>query len=353
MTTIQTKRTHKKAKASLLGKGLWAIGLLMLMSLTATPLSAQSLLRRADSILSQRYYNSRIDTLFIVRPQTKWTLRTRLNFSGARIETEGIENGQKISTVMVAQKKTTISVGATYLGVSLYLALNPAKLFGKYHDYELNINSYGRKFGFDVIYHDAKNFTGHYDQEGMERIDLPKGILKVRTLNLNAYYAFNHRRFAYPAAFTQSYIQRRSAGSFLVAASAMWQHAAIDESQAEGIPEDQRLDGRMVLRMMNVGIGGGYGYNIVPGKGWLIHLSALPTFIVYSNASLKMNDERAELRYHFPEFIVTTRSALVYQWKNKFLGLSMVYNYTNVGHRKTLSVENSKWRLRAFFGFRL
>ena len=51
----------------------------------------------------------------------------------------------------------------------------------------------------------------------MERIDLPEGILQVKTLNVNAFYVFNYRRFSYPAAFSQSYIQRRSAGSFLLA----------------------------------------------------------------------------------------------------------------------------------------
>lgn len=132
---------------------------------------------------------------------------------------------------MEAERKTTLSIGVSYLGLSLSAAINPAKLMGKYHDFELNFNSYGRCFGFDIIYHDAKNFTGWHDHEGMERIELPDGMLSVKTLNVNAYYAFNSRRFSYPAAFSQSYIQRRSAGGFLLAASAMGQHATLDWDQ--------------------------------------------------------------------------------------------------------------------------
>ena len=136
--------------------------------------------------------------------------------------------------------------------------------------------------------------SGRHDHEGMERIELPDGMLKVKTLNLNAFYVFNSHRFSYPAAFSQSYIQRLSAGSFLLAASGMGQHATLDWDQ------------EMKLKMTNIGLGAGYGYNYVPGQGWLLHISGLPTFIVYSNTS-----------------------------------------------KDNLTVQNNKWRIRTFFGLRL
>ena len=265
----------------------------------------------------------------------------RLNVSGATIETEGIDAGQHYQSEMEANSKATLSLGVGYQGFTLSLALNPAKLMGKYNDYELNFNCYRRSFGFDVIYHDAKNFTGWYDQEGMERVELPDGMLQVQTLNLNAYYAFNSHRFSYPAAFSQSYIQRRSAGSFLLAASGMGQRANLDWEQG------------IELKMTNIGIGAGYGYNYVPGRGWLLHISALPTFIVYSNTSMTFGDDRLDLNYHFPEVIITGRGAVVHQWGNKFLGLTMVYNYTNIGDKDDFSIYNTKWRIRTFFGLRI
>ena len=39
------------------------------------------------------------------------------------------------------------------------------------------------------------------------------GGLTSTIKGFNLYYIFNHRRFSYPAAFSQSTIQRRSAGS--------------------------------------------------------------------------------------------------------------------------------------------
>ena len=313
----------------------------LLAALAFHQASAQSLLHRVDSMLSVRYRKGNIDTAFITRPATKWTVTARLNVSGAKIEAKGIDNGLHFNSEMKAAYKSTLSLGVSYLGFSLSAALNPAKLMGKYRDYELNFNSYGRRFGFDVIYQDAHNFTGWHDHEGMERIELTDGLLKVKTLNVNAFYVFNSRRFSYPAAFSQSYIQRHSAGSFLLAASGQGQHATLDWEQ------------EMQLKMTNLALGAGYGYNYVPGQGWLLHISALPTFIVYSNTSMIFGDTRVPLHYHFPETIITGRGSVVRQWTNKFAGLSMVYNFTNIGHEESLAIHNTKWRVRTFFGLRI
>ena len=310
-------------------------------SLLWLPMSAQGLLHRIDSILTQRYCKGDVDTAFIMRPATKWTIMARMNVSGAKIEAEGIDNGQHFKSEMEANRKATLSVGVSYLGLSLSASLNPAKLMGKYRDFELNFNSYGRRFGFDVIYQDAKNFSGWHDHEGMERIELSDGLLSVKTLNLNAFYVFNSRRFSYPAAFSQSYIQRHSAGSFLLAASGMGQRATLDWDQ------------EMRLKMTNIALGAGYGYNYVLSQGWLLHLSALPAFIVYSNTSMTFGDTSVPLHYHFPEVIITGRGAVIRQWGNKFLGLSMIFNFTNNGHEESLALHNIKWRIRTFFGIRL
>ena len=322
---------------------LLIVALLVLTSeATAQTLTQSERRERMDSALTSRYNrNKGIDTAYIMRPQTKWTVVGRINVSGAKIETEGIDNGLHFNSEMKADYKSTLSVAVSYLGLSLSASLNPAKLMGKYRDYELNFNSYGKRFGFDVIYQNAKNFTGWHDHDGMERINLPADMLKVKTLNVNAFYVFNSSRFSYPAAFSQSYIQRRSAGSFLLAASGQGQHATLDWEQ------------EMQLKVTNIGIGAGYGYNYVPRQGWLLHISALPTFIVYSKTSMTFGDNRVPLHYHFPEAIITGRGAAVYQWRNKFAGLSMVFNFTNIGDEESLAVHNIKWRVRTFFGLRL
>ncbi len=313
----------------------------LLAALVFHQASAQSLLHRVDSMLTVNYHKGDIDTSYIMRPTRKWTIMARLNVSGAKIEAKGIDNGLHFDSEMKADYKSTLSLGVSYLGFSLSAALNPAKLMGKYRDYELNFNSYGRRFGFDVIYQDAHNFVGWHDHEGMERIELPDGLLKVKTLNVNAFYVFNSHRFSYPAAFSQSYIQRQSAGSFLLGVSGQRQRATLNWEQ------------EMQLKMTSLALGAGYGYNYVPSQDWLLHISALPAFIVYSNTSMIFGDSRVPLHYHFPEVIITGRGAVIRYWDNIFLGASMVFNFTNTGHEENLALHNTKWRFRAFFGLRI
>jgi len=65
------------------------------------------------------------------------------------------------------------------------------------------------------------------------------------------------------------------------------------------------------------------------------------------------DDNRIPLHYHFPEVIITGRGAVMHQWSNKFLGLSMVFNFTNIGNKDNLAVHNTKWHIRTSFGLRL
>ena len=319
--------------------------LMAVAALTAmSQLNAQGLWRvvkRADSLLTARYRRGNVDTAYVVRPATNWTLTARLNMYATLLEMEGKQDGTPFTSKMQADYKTTFSVGVNYLGVAVSLSLNPAKLLGKYKDFEVNLSSYGRRWGFDVGYQDARNFTGWYQDEGEPRIELPPEVLTMKALNANAYYVLNHRRFSYPAAFSQSYIQRRSAGSFLLGVSGLHMQA-----ETSGTLES-------LLKMTNIGLGAGYGYNWVPWRNWLFHLSVLPTLTVFSHTSLTVSDDRIPLDYHFPEVIVTSRAAIVRQFGNMFAGTRIVYNFTNIGDRDKLSLYHNKWHARLFVGLRL
>jgi len=110
--------------------------------------SMQRLIYKTDSLLTQKYERTNFDTNYIRRPKTKLTLTGRLNFSGQRIRTNGVTSeGMHFSSRADADYKATVSIGANYAGIGLNLSLNPGKLAGKYHDYELHFSKYGnRKF---------------------------------------------------------------------------------------------------------------------------------------------------------------------------------------------------------------
>lgn len=302
------------------------------------------LLHAGNAILAERYQRINYDTAYIMRPPGRWTIKLRGNLSGAWIRTTGRNGEDQYHTEVESDFRGTLSMAVAYRGLGAAVALNPMKLVGKSQDYELNVNSYSNRFGFDIVFLSSKTYHGKASMND-EVTPIEKGAIRQQALNVNLYYAFNSKRFSFPAAFSQSYLQRRSAGSFMVGASFDGQITDIDANETAN---QQPIN----LKLMEIGIGAGYGYNLVAGKRWLFHLSLLPTFDFYIHSRLKENGERINLHYRFPSLITTGRGAAVYSWRNQFAVAALIYNYSVVGDRDQLQVRRSKWRVRFTYGFR-
>lgn len=302
------------------------------------------LLHAGNAILAERYQRINYDTAYIMRPPGRWTIKLRGNLSGAWIRTTGRNGEDQYHTEVESDFRGTLSMAVAYRGLGAAVALNPMKLAGKSQDYELNVNSYSNRFGFDIVFLSSKTYHGKASMND-EVTPIEKGAIRQQALNVNLYYAFNSKRFSFPAAFSQSYLQLRSAGSFMVGASFDGQITDIDANETAN---QQPIN----LKLMEIGIGAGYGYNLVAGKRWLFHLSLLPTFDFYIHSRLKENGERINLHYRFPSLITTGRGAAVYSWRNQFAVAALIYNYSVVGDRDQLQVRRSKWRVRFTYGFR-
>lgn len=304
---------------------------------------------RGDSLLAANYHKVKYDTAYIGRPDARWTIKYRGNLSGADMRTTSVTDGVENRSRVTADCRGTLSMAVAYRGLGLGVAVNPAKFAGKCKDFEYNLNSYSNRYGFDVVFLSSKTYHG-YKAADAERIDIHKGQISQNALNLNFYYAFNYRRFSFPAAFSQSYIQKRSAGSWMIGASFDGSKTKLND---------------MTIRLNEFAVGAGYAYNLVIARHWLCHLSALPTMTIYShdytktkttadegNGQTATNTIRHDMKYHFPSAIITGRAAAVYSWRNKFAGATAVYNYSVAGDEDHLKVRRNKWRVRMFFGFR-
>ena len=104
--------------------------------------------------------------------------------------------------------------------------------------------------------------------------------------------------------------------------------------------------------MNTFAIGGGYGYNLVAGK-WLFHASAQPSLIVFNDIDIKENGVSRDGKTYFPELITNTRVAIIYNFSRKyFVGSTFLFNTTLLGDNDDYT-RQTKWRARAFFGWRL
>ena len=303
---------------------------------------------RLDSALAARYYHTPYDTNFVIRPEGKLTLKLRLNQTGNDFHAKGTVNGFYSEADLKTSHKTTMSIGASYRGISAAVAINPAKMKGLYKDYEFNLNYYSSRLSLDFSYQRSETLAGDFTGDrGDLRLESGEALLKV--LNIAGYYTFNHRRFSYPAAFTQSYIQRRSAGSLLAGIS--YQGGSIKTTDDLKARNPNAPDVRIYIG--HVGIGGGYGYNWVPSRKWLLHLSVLPTVVVYNRNNMTVNGERKESQHMRLNMLFNERAAVVYNFSPRyFASLTAVVN-NSVFKDDNVTVNQNKWRARASFGMRL
>ncbi len=158
------------------------------------------------------------------------------------------------------------------------------------HKQDLNLSLYSNQIGVDIFYRK----TG--DDYKIRSIDLGDGIdtsclkdlpfdgISASIKGFNLYYIFNHRKFSYPAAYSQSTVQRRSAGSFLAgigytrhSLDVDWQKLSqIVERHTghglfDGVDPQQHLLSR--VKYSDYSISGGYAYNWVFAHNWLLDAS--------------------------------------------------------------------------------
>ena len=303
---------------------------------------------QVDSVLTARYYKTSYDTNYVVRPEGSLTLKLRVNQSGDDFHVKGDKDGVSSKADLNTSFKTTVSIGASYRGISASLSLNPAKMRGDYKDYEFNLAYYSSSLSLDASYHRSTTLAG--DTERGDAVGhLEAGDVKLKMVNLTGYYVFNHRRFSYPAAFTQSYIQRRSAGSWLAGISYQGGSIKTTDEFKERTPNASDVNIHIGL----LGLGGGYAYNWVLGKKWLIHFTVLPTIVIYNHNYMIVNDVRRNAQhFRLGMMIFNERAAVIYNFSPRYFA-GATLTMSNSFFNNDVTVNQNKWRARAFVGIRL
>ena len=220
---------------------------------------------------------------------------------------------------------------------------------------EMSLNIYSSKFGIDLYYRKTGSDFKLRSHEGFYLNNQFKDIhfdgLESSIKGLNAYWIFNHKKFSYPAAYSQSTNQRKSAGSFMAGFSYSQHKISFDH---EKLPEsmDNQLNPNLrfsKIKYSDYSLGFGYGYNWVFAKNWVSNLSLLPG-IGYKKSKIDDNDFKDEHWIKDINFNLITRAAIVYNDSKYFVGASFVmhtYDY----RKPNLSVTNSFGTLRIYAGF--
>jgi len=184
-----------------------------------------------------------------------------------------------------------------YRGTGFSISKSLTKNAGRYYSFSTTGAKYGfnfrlRRFNTEdatVTSNDRNLDTGVETQNTTEyKMDAP---VWIRSVYLNGYYVFNGRRYSQAAAYNQSVIQRRSAGSFL--AGATWYQSSFDYADIKNLLFMIIGHGTTRVKVHQANLGFGYGYNWVPLRGLVVNAMAMPTVSVYN----RVKAYRYEMNY--------------------------------------------------------
>jgi hypothetical protein len=186
-----------------------------------------------------------------------------------------------------------------YRGTGFSYSKSLTKNAGRYY----SLSSTGAKYGFNFRLRrfntsDAELSSTDYENgqpTGVPYdtvVSMPSPVW-IRSVYINGYYVFNGRRYSQAAAYNQSVIQRRSAGSFLLGAT--WYQSSFDYSDIRNFPFMLFGHGIYRAKVHQANIGVGYGYNWVPLRGFVVNVMAMPTVSVYNRVKAYKYDFNYDL----------------------------------------------------------
>lgn len=231
---------------------------------------------------------------------------------------------------------------------------------------------------------DMDDATGAREYRFFDKWHLTSPI-KIKTLVFDGFYIFNYKHFSYGAAYNQKTIQKRSAGSFIAGAMAYYADLRFNNSSNGELITYMGGIGR--IRQWQGSVGGGYAYNFVPGKGWLISATVMPmvTFMnrmkmdQYSSdfvelAAQDMREHTIDEYYNSEDIVCTlkhegavtrnnrltmnftARMSVTYNWSRYFANVNGQFNNFQYRHKSTKNSMHghlNDWYVNASVGVRL
>jgi hypothetical protein len=229
-----------------------------------------------------------VDRRYIEAPEKPWQLivRGNVNQTIVSMNTKGVIEGMEYDAKPSLRTEPAQYVGlwAGYRGYGLGYTVNVGGDKGNY----FTIGATGGSFGINVRIHSFDNSSPNLNLDSDILSDMNKDEwrevklidpIHVNTLIADGYYMFNGKKFSYAAAYDQSVIQKRSAGSLM--AGAMFNYTHINYAADSNADLIYLMKGIGRVKLWQGSVGVGYAYNWVPARGLLVNVLGMPmlTFV--------------------------------------------------------------------------
>ena len=264
---------------------------ILALTLVCSPLSAQTgvhkLLKKVSSKKDSMVVKG-VDRRYIDIPDQPWQVMLRGNISQTIVSMK--TNGSVLNeeydndTRLTTQPTQKIGLKVGYRGCGFGYMVNVGGDKGS----RLTFGATGNAYSLNVRIHSFENSHPDIDMASdlLTEEDLVemKNVILVDPIHVNTfladgYYLFNSKKFSYAAAYKQSVIQKRSAGSLM--AGGMFNYTHIDYAADSNGDLIFLMHGLGRIKLWQGSVGVGYAYNWVPVRGLLVNVMAMPmlTFV--------------------------------------------------------------------------
>lgn len=290
------------------------IAVLLTQSITANAGSPVKTLKKVGALLDTLSVKG-VDRNYIDAPKEPWQIIVKGNINQSDLKMRATGDIDIVSYKAEPRLKTEpskyIGLWAGYRGYGLGYTINTGGDKGSY----FTVGATGGSYGVNVRVHSFENnrpsfsFSTDFDDLINEDIDIEEedveleDPIRVHTVIADAYYLFNGKRFSYAAAYDQSVIQKKSAGSIM--AGAMFYYGKIDYATKNNAELIYLMRGLGKVKLWQGSVGAGYAYNWVPVKGLLINAMAMPMLTLVNRIKVyafKTNVEDVMNQYEDDEY---------------------------------------------------
>ena len=310
---------------------------------------------------------SRVDTDYVEPQHYNFTVMLQ-NTNTYEVYHLGNKTGQEI----VFSPKPSVKIGP-YVGwrwVFLGYTVDLTHLSSEDKKQDLNISLYSNQIGLDLFYRKSGNdYT-------ISRIDLGnehdasavKGAsfdgFHSSITGGNIYYIFNHRKFSYPAAYSQSTVQRRSAGSAMLGVGYTRHSLEVDWERLGNLMEQrlgdsyykQAIDSSLQfskVKYTDYSLSVGYGYNWVFAYNWLCNATLMGSLSYkHSTSDVQQASKNFFRDFDFKNISLDGVLRLGVVWNNTrwYSGASAIFHAYNY-RKDQFKTNNIFGSVNIYFGY--
>jgi hypothetical protein len=230
---------------------------------------------------------------------------------------------------------------------------------------EFDLSIYSSQVGVDLFYrrtgddYKIRDVKLGYGIDGDLFEGIPFAGVNVGITGASAYYIFNHKRFSYPAAFSQSTCQKISCGSWLAGIGYTHNTLKLNYDDLEKAINERINDGNKIkldsgmmfsdIKYSDFILSGGYAYNWVFAKNWLFCASA-QLALAYKTSYGNTADEKKGFDFAKVNLDGIGRFGMVYNNTRWYAGWSAILRSNNY-HTSRFTANNIFGSFNAYIGY--